>query len=234
MIVDISKHQQSFVPNLTQDNSVVISCEIIRDEVEFALEPLAYRFETIWTECGLHNVPKNLARTLQEIIDANQDREYILLAFCLCGQGVCGITSLKSTLAIPRFDDCIAMLRCVKKGIKPKNAITAYYLTRGWLDFFYAEENSYIDKYGKEGYENICDIFYGNYETLSILETGAFERARIRPSIEGIAKRLRLNVGEEIGSTRILTKLFSGTWDDEIIVYEPGMKIEMNDFMGLS
>jgi hypothetical protein len=204
---------------------------MMRDEVETALSKVSHRPEIVWIDRNKHEVPKKLTAYLQEAIDKHQDKDQILLCFGLCGRGVCGITSKHATVIIPRFHDCIGILRSCYQGVVNEVSPTSYYLTGGWMDFFDEVEEKYIKKYGEERYRKLHKTFYGNYESMTLLATGGFSLEEVRPRCMAAAERIGLRFEEEEGSTRVLEKLFSGSWDEEFLVLKPGQGVNLKDFI---
>lgn len=216
---------------LTKQNSGLISCEVIRDEVEAVLSGMEYDPDVTWVERGLHDVPTKLTAALQEAVNTQQDKEYILLGYCLCGKGVCGIRSEHATMVVPRYHDCIEMLRSVEQGYRPEAAKTSYYLTGGWVEFFEEEAVKLKERYGEKRYAKFSKVLFGNYESMTLLETGGFSLRSVRPRCHAAADSLGLCLVEEKGSMRVIDKLLHGRWDEEFLIVEPGQEIDMNEFL---
>ena len=48
----------------------IIACEMLRDELELAMETTGISYPTIWMEKGLHDDPQKLRNSLQAQLDA--------------------------------------------------------------------------------------------------------------------------------------------------------------------
>ena len=53
-------------------DAVIIACETLRDELEFALAGVGDAPQVVWIESGLHNVPGKLHARLQEALDSRR------------------------------------------------------------------------------------------------------------------------------------------------------------------
>lgn len=208
-------------------NSVVISCSMIMDEVAKACEKLDNPPEIIWLKRGMHKTPELLGQSLQQVIDSYQDRDTILLTYGLCGGSTLGISSANAQLVIPRFHDCIHQLR--QKTEEPGHL----YLTRGWTldaESMYQQSCLILRRYGEQYGAEILEELYGGYDTIDVIDTGAYPVDEVVEHAARTAELLHKKVNKIPGSTVILKKLFTGNWDKDFIVLEPGEALTLEHF----
>ena len=90
---------------------VLLSCEMLEDEMQLALQRTGVQMPIVWLDAGLHEYPAKLRASLREkIAELEQSYDTILLGFCLCGNAMDGVGASRARLVVPRFDDCIRML----------------------------------------------------------------------------------------------------------------------------
>ena len=96
---------------------VLLSCEMLEDEMQLALQRTGVQMPIVWLDAGLHEYPAKLRASLREkIAELEQSYDTILLGFCLCGNAMDGVGASRARLVVPRFDDCIRMLMSRAQG----------------------------------------------------------------------------------------------------------------------
>ncbi len=213
--------------------TVIIACSMLRDELEKSLAEMHSDIPVVWMEKGLHDKPEHLHRVLQETIDAQQAAEVIALAYGLCGNAVLGLVSKKARLVIPKFDDCIRMLRSIEPEGAPDVDCRCLYFTRGWIDsdkFVLDEIRGYEARYGEKKAAKITNSMLGNYTGVRLIDTGAFDPNKYSVSLRQSASDLGLDFDVVPGSRRVLDKLASGLFDADFCVVEPGRPVTSDDF----
>jgi len=112
----------------------IIACEtVIKEMLDFI--PPGMKYHSV--EPGLHLRPEKLKEILQQAIDKlTGDADTIIVGYGLCSMAVIGLRAAKSTLVVPRIDDCIAMLLGSQKNYKAQLAINpgTYFLSKGWIE----------------------------------------------------------------------------------------------------
>jgi hypothetical protein len=185
---------------------------------------------------GLHVNPEKLRRTLQEAIDAVDGQyETIILGYGLCSQAVIGIHSARSSLVVPRVDDCIAIFLGSRRAYttQSRSEPGTYYLTKGWIevgDSPFAEYERMLQRYGPERTERIMKIMLANYKRLALIDTGQYEMERYRDYARKTAERFNLRFEEIEGSDALVKKMIYGPWDEEFVVVRPGEAIAYEHF----
>ena len=213
--------------------TVIIACSMLRDELEQSLTEQGASTPVVWMEKGLHDKPEYLHRELQTEINAHQDWDVIVLAYCLCGNAVLGVVSQTARLVIPKFDDCIRMLRSVTPGSAPEVDCRCLYFTRGWIDsdkFLLDEMRRYAERYGDKKGARILESMLGNYTGVRLVDTGAYDTARYSTALCQTAEDFGLNFDIVPGTRRVLEKLAAGSFDEDFCIIEPGRPVTPDDF----
>jgi hypothetical protein len=222
---------------------VVIACKVFQDLLEHYVPP-DVADEITFLDYGLHEVPKELAKTVQEQIDGITEPSRILLGYGLCGNGLQDIQAGRHTLFIPRADDCIAILLGSYEAYFrefSKNPGT-YYLTKGWLESGsdpLKEYHEAVEKYGAENAAWIMDQQYMNYTRLVFVAHTREDLETYRPRALEVAeycKRWGMKYEEILGSEAYIRDLVKAVStlsesNDEFLVIPPGGSIEQSQFL---
>lgn len=206
---------------------------MLRDELEKSVAEAGASPEIVWMEKGLHERPDQLRRVLQEKIEAFQDYDVIVLAYCLCGNAVLGLVSPKARLVIPRFDDCIRMLRSTAPDDGPEVDCRCLYFTRGWIDsdkFILEELRRFEAQYGEKKGARIIESMLGNYKGVRLIDTGAYDLATYAGPLRDTALEFGLDFEVVSGTRRVLNKLVAGTYDRDFCSIEPRKPVALDDF----
>lgn len=220
-------------PVLTRDNTAVIACGMLRTEIEHVYRKNHLDYPIRWIKKGMHEYPGQLKAKLEAGIEAYQDKTYVILVYGMCGLAPIGLKSAKSTLAIPKFDDCIRILMCREKGEPIPTGCTHFYFTREWVDsdkFMLDEFDRYIASYGEETGHMLIDTMIDSYEAIDMIDDGTYDAKMLCEKVRPRAAGYGLSCGCVKGTTRVLEKLLLGDWDEEIVVNLPGCPISMTDF----
>lgn len=209
------------------ESRIVISCSMLMDEVSKVCENKNDLPEIIWMKRGMHKDPEQLKKSLQQVIDSCKNKDTILLTYGLCGRSTLGLYSETARLVLPRFHDCIHQL-CRK----PEET-GHLYLTRGWTldaEGIYQQSQLVLRKYGREYGMEILRGLYGGYDTIDVIDTGAYPVEPVMEHARRTAELLGKRANKIPGSTVILEKLFTGNWDEDFIVLEPGERLTLKHF----
>lgn len=166
--------------------------------------------------------------------EINGDLENILIVFGLCGKGAEGIGSSSARVIIPRFDDCVNMMLCPEKREKRaymKAGIT--YLTRGWTEdkgSLLSIYNECLERYGEKKGRKAFKLMYDSYTLAAVIDDGCYDLEPVEEYARKTSELLGLDTCRVGGSIHVFEKLMSGSWDDDIIVCEPGEVISEENF----
>jgi len=229
--------------NVNDHPIVVIACKVFQDLLERYVPP-DVADEITFLDYGLHEVPKELARTVQEQIDGVEEPSRILLGYGLCGNGLQGIQAGRHTLFIPRADDCIAILLGSYQAYLKEFSENpgTYYLTKGWLESGsdpLKEHHQAVEKYGADNAAWVMDQQYMHYTRLVFVAHTQEDLETYRPRALEVAEyceRWGMKYEEVLGSeayVRDLVKAVStlSESNDEFLVIPPGGSIEQSQFL---
>jgi hypothetical protein len=206
-----------------------IACKTIEDEVNKVLKDNNISADLHWVEAGLHYQPDKLKETLQQLIDSSDSSDFIVLLFGLCGNALIGLTSRRSTLVVPRVDDCISLMLGGNEQRKAIDAANrAYYFTKGWLRYDINIWHEYKRSVKQYGYGKAKEIFLEmlkHYKNITVIDTGAYEVEDIKDDTELIAKTFSLKHAFIKGDDNYLSAAVKGLWDDRFLLVKPGSRI---------
>lgn len=184
-------------------------------------------------EIALHLQPERLRTALNETIaEIEQEGERILLGYGLCGRALEGVVSRKSTLILPRVDDCVGALLGSKRRHREilSSCPGSYFLEPSWLD----NELNIFTQLGKDlgniSYERrrqLLKIALKHYKYLVLLEPkGGDEEAARRCA--GLAREYEMVFQRMVSEIGLVDRLLHGPWDEvEFVVVSPGTPIPL-------
>jgi hypothetical protein len=214
-------------------NCQIIACETVINEIlDFMPPDMQYRS----IEPGLHLQPEKLKSALQKTIDfITADADTIILGYGLCSMAVIGLRAAKSTLVVPRIDDCIAMLLGSQRNYKAQlhSEPGTYFLSKGWIESginLVEEFRKTEARHGKRRTDVVKKLMLKNYSRLAFINPGYRDGERFRQFSRKAANDLHLSYEEIEGTTRLLRRMVHGPWNDEFVVKLPGQTIRLQDF----
>ena len=224
-------------------NVVVIACKVFQDLIDRHTPPGLTNHIT-YLDYGLHRVPQNLTRSLQDTIDRIEQPSLIMLGYGLCGNGLNGIKAGKHYLLVPRTDDCIAiLLGSYNEYINQFSKIPGtYYLTKGWLESGSNPLQEYqecVSKYGEENANWLMDQQYQHYERLVFVAHNQQDLEEYRNRALEVAefcKRWNMRYEEILGSEEYIrflvqTAIKKNSVSDDFVLIKPGGELRQNQFI---
>jgi hypothetical protein len=212
----------------------VLACNTIRDELLLAERKVNSGCEIIWLESNLHNYPDKLRTEMQKGLDSLVGCDRVLMAFCFCGNSVVGLKTHSFELILPRIDDCISLLLgSIEKRAELSKGRQCFFLTKGWLEHesnIWSEYEYTVKKYGEESAQFVINAMFGNYDTLSLIDTGAYDVDSIMNKAAQMSQKFGLQLNSLQGTTTLLEQLLSGPWDESKFIIIPQFtSIEVED-----
>lgn len=210
-----------------------MACATVMEEM-VPLIPPGMQYQVF--DFGLHINPEKLHNKLQEAIDAVSGKyDTVLLGYGMCSQAIIGIKANGCRLVAPRVDDCIAIFLGSRSAYTQQSQQEpgTYYLTKGWIevgDTPFSEFERSLQRYGKETADYIYQMMMGNYKRLALINSGQNALEKYRAYAQRIANKFGLRFEEIPGSDLLLRKMFSGTWDKDFVVIEPGESFTVANF----
>jgi len=217
------------------EQPVIVSCEVLRDEIERVAPGHDIRF----VEGALHDYPDRMRAALQARIDDVPGSRTILLSCGRCSNGTVGLRGGRHRLVLPAVDDCISLLLGSRARYLEEHGRQpgTYYYTRGWVDYIddpYHEYLKIVPKYGEEKAAMVARMILEHYTRVALIDTGTYGVAALRPYLDTVCTFYGLPLETLRGSLRLLEKLVAGPHDDEFIVVEPGDELEECRFWALA
>jgi hypothetical protein len=218
----------------------IVSCEVLRNEIESVLERDGRELEIEFVDGALHDYPDRLRAELPARIDATPGERDILLCCGRCSNGSVGLEARRHRLVLPAVDDCISLLLGSRARYLEEHTAEpgTYYYTRGWVDFIedpYKEYLKIVPKYGEEKAAYVARLIMENYTRYAIIETpGVPDLSDKREYLETVSAFYDLPLQRLTGTLRFLEKLVAGPHDEEFIVVESGELLDEARFWELA
>jgi hypothetical protein len=222
---------------------VFVACKVFEHSLEHYL-PEEFANKITFLDYGLHEVPHNLKKALQEQIDRIEQPSLIVLGYGLCGNGLHGIKAGRHTLLVPRTDDCIAMLYGSYATYRAQfdTMPGTYYLSKGWLESGsnpLDEYKKYVEKYGQSQADWIMDQQYQNYVRLVFVAHQQADLEKYRPKaleVANFCQRWGMHYEEILGSDMYIRRLIEiafdlGKADSDFVVVPPHGTLEQIQFL---
>jgi hypothetical protein len=215
----------------------VISCATVIEEMRSQL-PSDMGLEIL--DFGLHSRPEKLRKELQAAIDRVEDhREYVILGYGLCSFATAGLVSQRHTLILPKVHDCIALFLGSQEALQEQaqKELGTLYLTKGFIEsergeVHVLEYEQYKKRYGLEKAKTVLKIMLKHYTRIALINTGEYHMERYRRIAKDLADEFDLSFDEIPGSMELLVNLVSGVWDEDVLMFPPGQRIEERYFLG--
>lgn len=207
----------------------LIGCESSKNEVEW-LGTLP-NTDCEFLDYSYHANPLKLHNKLQEIIQASQDYDLIILTFSRCSNSLIGLVSQKIQMLIPGTHDCIGLfLGSNARHLKTvKENVGTYYFSQGWLDYGrtpYAEYLEYEKRYGERKARHLIESLYGRYTKAVFIKTPGIKNLEYyRGKVKEIAGFFGWQVEEVEGDASLLASIVKGIFGPGMIKIKPGQKI---------
>lgn len=212
----------------------IIACAMLEDEINYVYNKMNCSDPIVWLERGYHNYPEKLREKLQETIDSLQDQDELLLCFGLCGNGTAGLKSEHAKLILPRFDDCLNMLLCDgNRSCRGLVEAGTMYLTKGWTkddQGILQQYDKLLEDYDEEMRDAVLEMMYAHYDSVTLIDTGCYQIEEVMEYATKTCELMDFELKTTKGHVLMLEKLFSGDWDTNFIIVEPGTALSEENF----
>lgn len=196
----------------------ILCCRTLEPEVRLAMEQCACPWELKVLQQNNHDVPGKLRQNIQKELDAITDADRVLLAFTVCGGATVGLRTGDFEMVIPRVDDCLSLLM---GSMERRRAATeggfGLFVTEGWMNHennTEAELQRIRQKYPPERAKKVIEAMYGNFDSLNVIDTGAYDPEEILPRTRELARQLGLKHRVVEGTTSYLQRLLQGPYEE--------------------
>ncbi len=219
----------------------IIACKVLWREINFLTAKSPFCYDVYYLEQGLHNIPADLNRELQEkIYEIENDYTHVLIGYGLCSNGISGIKSDKSTLVFIRAHDCITFFLGSKHLYRElfDNHPGTYWYNTGWIEtsgipnekYYLEKKAEYTEKYDEEAAQFLIDSemeWLSKYNTLSYINQGIINEDSYIDFSKNSAKYLNWQYKEFDGDLELMRDWLDGNWDNErFLVLFPGEEVE--------
>jgi hypothetical protein len=212
---------------------LLIACETVVKEVLPLIEE-TITFEIV--DAGLHIHAERLKNALQKAVaKADGRHDPIVLGYGLCANAVVGLTTRKSTLIVPRVDDCIAMMlgSSVAYHSILKETPGTYFLSRGWIDCkitWMDEWQDLVERYGEARALWVQKQMFCHYKRLIYVDPDGTSLPKHEAIAQKAAAHMELSYQKVSGTSKLLEAMVLGPWDHRFVVNAPGSVISLSDF----
>ena len=187
-------------------------------------------------ESQLHNDPDKLKAALQEALDEVQDADRVLLGYGNCGNAIQGLRSGDFELVVPRLDDCISLVFGSQTArLEYGSRYRSLFYTDGWANngrSVVDEYNDAVERFGEEDAQDIFDMMYEHYKTMTYLDTGLYDIDELMDRTRFIAQMCDMEQRAHPATLDYVERLVCGPWSDDLfVVVGPHDTVPGNLFM---
>ncbi len=215
--------------------AVILSCSTLSDYVKAAQEVCGTDFPVLLLDRRYHVEPAQMREHIIEALDSlPAEVDTVLVAMGFCGGSWQDVTSDKK-LVIPRVDDCVSLVMTTEEKLEPCTKKMGHmYVFGGESDGFSIGGiyESLLKEHDEETAQMIFDMMFENYRNVDIVDTGLYDcyDPAFVETVQRDADRIHAELDYVPGSNLLLEKLFSGRWDRQFYVAEPGKTVKQGDF----
>ena len=235
--MDTTRGTQAHMLPDRSTETILIACKTLEDEIDQVFKDASSRIDVAWVKSGLHNTPSKLHDELQGMLDGvGAETRRVLLGFGNCGNAVQHLKAGNFELVIPRVDDCVSLfLGSNDRRTAVSRAYAGIYLTAGWMRGernLVVEYNHMMKRYGPETTKRAISAAYGNYHSLCLLNTGAYDVDALSEQAVEVANVLGLKQVVVQATTAYLADLITGPWDDvkRFVTVPPHGEVDPSEF----
>ncbi len=229
----------------------LIACEIFSRELAAAVAGSPHRVSQRYLPFKLHEKGGSYMREeLQKAIDEEPEGvDAIVLAFCLCNNGVLGLVARKAPLIVFRSHDCVACLIGDRARYDAERERTpgTYWLSPGWVEQASGDASAQLsalspepapddpkwldllEKYGEDNARFLWDEerkALASYERIVYIDTGLGPKTALEDEARLRAARLGLRYESMPGDRSWIAASLSGDWDEKLFLrVPPGFRI---------
>lgn len=226
-----NRNSMSRIKQETSHKITILACSSLTDYVEAAQQKVGSSFPVTYLSRVYHRDPKEMRQHILEALQTLKEQaDVVLVAMGFCG-GSWENVEVPCTLVIPRIDDCVSLL--LQNGDEPvcnlKEQGHLYVREKDpRRESFHAIFDKLTQDIDEETRKRYHQDWMKLYTHIDIMDTGLnnCRRAEYQAIVQRDADWLGAKLSYVQGGTHLLEKLFSGNWDEQFLVLEPGRKTE--------
>jgi len=222
---------------------VVLTCEVLRREVETFVKDFPHIVAVEVLEMNLHETPVLLKEALGKKIAEVETRhrpDAVALVYGLCGCGLIGVRAETCPVVVARAHDCVTLFLGSKERYlqKQKDHPETYWYTPGWNkterapspEKFARLRDEFTKKFDEEEADYLIEQEMNGlhiYKTAAYVDLGIGDSAENEAYAKKCAEWIGWKFERETGNQNLLIDLLAGKWDDErFLVVLPGHEIQ--------
>ena len=232
------KENRNSMDNVNQEHAnkiAVLACSSLKDYVEEAQRKVGSSFPVTYLNRIYHRDPREMRQhILKALKTLKVTADVVLIAMGFCG-GSWENIEVPCTLVIPKLDDCVSLL--LQTGDKPisnlKEPGHLYVREKDpRQESFHAIFGKLTQNIDEETKKQYYQDWMQLYSHIDIMDTGLNDCRRVeyQEIVQEDADWLGAKLSYVQGGTHLLEKMFTGNWDEQFLVLEPGCKTEKRDF----
>ena len=216
--------------------TVILSCTSLKDYVEEAQRKAGTDIPVIYVSKLYHRDPNEMREhILEKLSGLPEGTDTVLVSMGYCGGSWEGV-ECSCRLVIPKIDDCVSIV--LQLGDEPvSNLKTSGHFYVRDKDPSKESIKAIFDHMaaGQDLNESTIETYHKHwqdmFEEIDIIDTPINDSRRqdYYDKVKVDADWLDAKLEYVYGGTHLLEKLFSGDWDEQFLVVEPGKKITRDD-----
>ena len=203
----------------------ILCCRTLEPEVRLAMARCGAAAELTVLQENHHDVPRRLRENIQAQLDVMTGVDRVLMAFTTCGGAMTGLKTGDFELVIPRMDDCLSLLMgSMERRKAALEGGFGMFVTESWMNHekgIEAELERICRAYPPQRAQRVIRAMYGNFDSLNVIDTGAYDLNTILPRTQKLAERLQLKHRIVEGTTSCLETLLQGPYDPARFILIP-------------
>lgn len=222
-----------------------VTCKVMQREAYLCASRSKNIIDIVLMPQGLHDTPDILRGEVQKELDKTNDNsgkpyDAILLGYCLCSNGICGLHS-SIPVVVTRGHDCITLLLGSRNRYQEyfDTHKGVYWYSLGWLehcnelmpgkDRYEKLLAEYTKKYGEDNAQYLMEAeqtWIKEYKCAVFIDWDLPGSDQAKEYTKQCAEYLNWNYDEIKGDPSLMQRLVDGDWNkDDFLVVNPGQTI---------
>ncbi len=207
--------------------TVILGCSSLKDFIDNAQKKAGTDYQVIYLNRLYHRDPAEMREHVIEALEKlDPEVDTVLVSMGFCG-GSWDKVKVPVRLVIPRIDDCVSLLLQLTdepvsdlkdprhlyiKDRDPKNMCFRDIFDKMTVDL----DEETRDRYHRD--------WMSYYDAMDIIDTGIYDvhDPKYADPVRADADWLEAEMNYVPGGTYLLEKLFTGNWDGQFMIFDPG------------